>query len=357
MISTAQPKVGREYQHLEDLVFVHGSQGAIAAAEILETFTKDVSDVTVKFDGNPTVYWGREPNGEFVFTGKNGWNKCKSTTAEQLADFIKQSGSQESWRAQFADHMAVLFRIVESATPIDFRGYIYGDVLYHPGRRFEINNNCIQFTPNAVTYHVDGESRLADRIAESAAGIASHARYEYFGSKHSVPIENVQCFNSTDLVVLDQITARHPLCIDLNAVEMIKQTAEDHADCIDSFLQPQTGLSDIKNIIYRYVNHSSRNHQLDQLELGFFDWVNKTDRISKPKKLKIHNKHKNNPHALHLILGLTKQVMQLKDRVIDQLDQSHSDIRATVDTQQGGEGYIALRSKTKLVPRSRWQPQ
>jgi hypothetical protein len=57
---TEAAKVGREYQHLEDLVFVKGSKGAVEAADILDKLGTDSSDVAIKWDGNPTIYWGRE---------------------------------------------------------------------------------------------------------------------------------------------------------------------------------------------------------------------------------------------------------------------------------------------------------
>ena len=83
-----EAKVGREYQHLEDLVFVDGSEGANKAADILEKLGKDSSNVAIKWDGNPTLYWGREPNGQFVLVGKNGWGRNKSTSAQNLSKFI-----------------------------------------------------------------------------------------------------------------------------------------------------------------------------------------------------------------------------------------------------------------------------
>ena len=36
-----EAKVGREYQHLEDLVFVDGSKGALKAADILDDLGTD----------------------------------------------------------------------------------------------------------------------------------------------------------------------------------------------------------------------------------------------------------------------------------------------------------------------------
>ena len=69
-ILTEATQKGREYNHLEDLVTFAGSKGALKAAEILTRLGQDSKDVSIKWDGNPTLFWGREPNGEFVMTGK-----------------------------------------------------------------------------------------------------------------------------------------------------------------------------------------------------------------------------------------------------------------------------------------------
>ena len=50
-----EAKVGREYQHLEDLVFAEGSAGAMRAADVLEKLGSDSGDVAIKWDGNPTI--------------------------------------------------------------------------------------------------------------------------------------------------------------------------------------------------------------------------------------------------------------------------------------------------------------
>ena len=62
------------------------------------------------------------------------------------------------------------------------------------------------------------------------------------------------------------------------------------------------------------------------------------------------------PKALPALFGLVKQIMTVKDHIIDQLDNAPADVTATTKDEKGGEGYVALGSKTKLVPRQRWQP-
>lgn len=118
-VLTEAAKVGREYQHLEDLVFVDGSAGAMEAANILEKLGSDSGDVAIKWDGNPTIYWGREADGQFVLVGKNGWGRNMSTNSKSLGDFIKNSGKGEEWRQKFGNDMAAIFDTMEAATPTD----------------------------------------------------------------------------------------------------------------------------------------------------------------------------------------------------------------------------------------------
>lgn len=350
-----EAEVGREYNHLEDLVFIEGSSGAEEAADILEKLGKDSSDVAIKWDGNPTAYWGREPDGEFVLVGKNGWGKNKSTSADDLANFIKSSGKGEEWRERFGNDMAQIFDVMRDATPEDFRGYVFGDLLYHPGNPYEEDNGNIVFTPNLVTYTVDKNSDLGKRMSGSKVAIAVHSKFEEFGSKKGEPVSDVKELNSDDAVVLGQTYVVHQPEIDVSEVKEIRGIAERNAQAIDSFLAPVKGLSDMKKNIYTYVNQTSRAQNLEQLEHGFFDWL-ENSKVSTNKQAKIKNMSEENPKALPAIFTLVKKIMSAKDHIIDQLDSADSDVKASTKGQKGGEGYVALDSKTKLVPRTRWQP-
>ena len=354
-VLTEAAQVGREYQHLEDLVFVKGSKGAMEAASILEKLGTDSGDVAIKWDGNPTIYWGREPNGEFVLVGKNGWGRNKSTSSDDLSRFIKNSGKGEEWREKFGNDMAGVFEVMKAATPPDFRGYVYGDLLYHPGKPFTSTNGAVEFTPNLVTYTVDNESQLGERIANSKVGVVVHTKYDEFGSKSGTPISDVEELNSPEVVVLGQTYVTHQPKVDTSEVKSIRATAQKNAQVIDNFLAGTQGLSSPAQIIYTYVNHMTRTQQLKNIESGFFDWLS-TSKVSQGQQAKLAAMNEASPRALPAIFGLVKQIMSVKDHIIDQLDDADADVKATTKGEKGGEGYVALGSKTKLVPRTRWQP-
>jgi len=351
-------KVGREYQHLEDLVFVKGSKGAQEAADILDKLGTDSGDVAIKWDGNPTIYWGREPNGEFVLVGKNGWGRNKSTSSQDLSRFIQNSGKgveEEPWRKDFGEEMAEVFELVKSATPPSFRGYVYGDLLYSPRKPFTATKGAVEFEPNKVKYTVDTNGPLGERIANSKVGVVVHTKLDEFGSKAATPFKDVQELNNKDVVVLGQTYVTHQPKVDTSEVKSIRAAADKHAQAIDTFLQGAKGLSNPAQIIYTYVNHMTRTQQLKNIESGFFDWLS-TSKVSQGQQAKLAELSKGNPKALPALFGLVKQVMTVKDHIIDQLDDADADVKATTKGEKGGEGYVALGSKTKLVPRTRWQP-
>ena len=347
--------VGREYNHLEDLVFVDGSAGALKAADILDGMGTDSGDVAIKWDGNPTMYWGREPDGEFVLVGKNGWGRQKSTTSDDISKFILSTGKGEDWRKDFAADMASVFELMKKATPPDFRGYAYGDLLYTPRKMYTKTDGAVEFTPNKVKYTVTTDSELGQRIAASQVGVVAHTTLDSFGSKDSTPIKDVNMFSDSDVVVLGQTYVTHQPTVDTKQVDAIRQKANAGAQVIDQFLAPVKGLSDMKNIIYTYVNHMTRTQQLKNIENGFFDWLG-ASKVSTNKQAKIADMNTASPKALPALFGLVKQIMTVKDHIIDQLDNADADVTATTKGEKGGEGYVALGSKTKLVPRTRWQP-
>lgn len=345
-------KVGREYQHLEDLVFAEGSAGALRAASILQRLGQDSKDVAIKWDGNPTIYWGRDADGTFVLTGKNGWGKNKSTNSDDLKSFIMSTGKGEDWRQDFADNMAAVFDIMQRNTPNDMRGFVYGDLLYSPAKPYSVKDGAYEFEPNNVLYRVDANSDLGKRIGTSSIGVAAHSYYDQFGDKSGTSIADTKRLNTNEVVVMGQTYVPHQTKVDTSNVENIIQTARSNAQLIDNWLAPEKGLSNKGGIIYTYVNQMVKQGRIDQLQKGFFDWL-KTSKVSAGQQAKLMAM---DSKGLNAILGLVVQIMTVKNDLIDQLDNAPADVTATTKGQSGGEGYVVGRDKIKLVPRHRWNP-
>lgn len=354
----APKKVGREFNHLEDLVFTE-PKGALRAVQVLKDIAQDARDVAIKWDGNPTVYWGRDEDGTFRMVGKNNWGReeGKSSSPEELKQFITSRGKGEEWREQFASDMAALWPIFEKATPADFRGYIYGDILFHPGKPYQGASGRMTFTPNQTTYAVKGNSAVGRAIANAKVAVAAHKKLDYFGDKSGEDFTDIKTFAlNPELVVFAQTYTSHQPAVNADNLATITKYANQYTAKIDQLLTPVAGLSDLQNIIYTFVNQKSREKALDQLDADvFFTWL-KTSKVSAPKQQKIVDLSNSIPGAVDGMFFLVRELMKAKNEVIAELDQAEGDITATTGGAAGGEGYVKTKDSVKLVPRDRWTP-
>lgn len=352
----APKKVGREFNHLEDLVFTE-PKGAVKAVSILKSMSQDSSDVAIKWDGNPTVYWGRDEDGTFRMVGKNNWGReeGKSSSPEELKQFINSRGKGEEWRAKFAGDMAAMWSVFERATPADFRGYVYGDILFHPGKPYQGADGRLTFTPNQTTYSVNGTSQVGRKISKAKIAVAAHQQYGYFGDKSGEPFKTPEIFaGNPELVVFGQTYVSHRPAVNADNLSAIEKIANKSAARIDQFLAPVAGLSDLQNIIYTYVNSKAKDKALDNIDSeDFTNWL-QGSKVSPSKQQKILG------HPQVEVLGdlfyLVKELMKAKNEVIAELDQAEGDITASTGGKPGGEGYVKGKDSVKLVPRDRWTP-
>ena len=354
--ASAPKKVGREFNHLEDLVFTE-PKGALRAVEILKGLSSPETKISIKWDGNPTVYWGRDEDGTFRMVGKNNWGReeGKSSSPEELSQFIQSRGKGEEWRAKFAGDMAAMWPVFERATPKDFRGYVYGDILFHPGKPYQGADGRMSFTPNQTTYSVQGNSEVGRRLSKAKIAVAAHKIFGYFGDKSGEDFDSPKTFSGNpELTVFGQTYTSYRPAVNADNIASIAKVANKSQGKIDQFLSPVARLSDLQNIIYTYVNQRSREKQLDNIDSDdFLSWL-KTSKVSPPKQQKIIT------HPQIEVLGdlffLVRELMKAKNEVIRELDQAEGDITASTGGKPGGEGYVSGKDSVKLVPRDRWTP-
>jgi hypothetical protein len=209
-------KLGRAFNHLEDLVFFHGSQGTMEALDHIREIASEAGSKTVrmKWDGNPQIYWGREvKNGPLVLAGHNGWSRGAMTASpEEVADFIaNQSGSpktpeEKAQRDAFAQQFADLYPLFDAATPKDFVGFVYADGLFLQTPELD-QQGVYNFCPNPKSktcYHVRADSDLGRRIAQAQVMVVGHAYYPTFGMDDSKqkPMDDFAQFNSNPALIV-----------------------------------------------------------------------------------------------------------------------------------------------------------
>jgi hypothetical protein len=369
----ATKKLGRAFNHLEDLVFFHGSAGTMEALEHLKDVASESGSksLRMKWDGNPQIYWGREKtNGPLILTGHNGWLRgAKTNNPKDIIDFIaNKSGNpktpeEQKQRQNFAQQFAALYPLFDQATPKDFVGFVYADGLFLSRPQVDQDGNYT-FCPNPKSqtcYHVRPDSPLGQRISQAQVMVVGHAFFPEFGMDDTdqQPIDDFEQFNSNPaLIVQGPVYNSNPVSLDTTEIDRVEAYLKQNSATIDRFLQSTAGLGDLKNILYTYVNQSAKAKNLDQLGTqDFFAWL-KSSKVSLPKQSKIETLAAQNAGALDAIFGLVGRIMTLKDKVIAQAEQGQGEIW---DTQGEGRVRYADTGKqfgnVKFVPRKRWTPK
>ncbi len=354
-----EAKVGRDLQHAEDLVIVDGSNGALKALDQLSAMSNSVDDVTIKWDGSPAVYFGRDEQGRFVLTDKSGFTakgyNGKTTSPQDLESMLMSRGKGEpdESRKAFAGSMAGLWDRFESIVDPTFRGYMFGDMLYF-GSPQQNAQGEFTFTPNTVTYDIPAESDLGQRINNTSAGVVVHHFVGLDGREQPVkgPVKGIN--TKGEVLVLGPTTVTKTADVNQDEIEAARSYIQSNAQSIDTLLDDSklaaAKMSDFKNILYKFVNQQVKTRDLTNLNKRFDQWLT-TSGVSAPKQAKIQEYRKTQSKAFEAVFGTLEQIMHIKDAIIDQLDLT-SPVKASIGGKPGGEGYV--KGDIKLVPRTKF---
>jgi len=171
--------VNTHMTHVEDLVFEQGVDGTRKAINFFRDLRNALNghvsshhNITVKWDGAPAVWCGKDPvDGRFFVAKKSIFNKVPKvykTPEEVKAD---TSG----------DLQTKLLLALKYLPEINPRGdIIQGDFMYDKsslGSEKIDGEDYITFHPNTIVYAVPKNSKLGKRIQRSFIGIVWHTRY------------------------------------------------------------------------------------------------------------------------------------------------------------------------------------
>jgi hypothetical protein len=351
-------KMGRDLNHLEDLVIFYGSEGAQEALDILRDLTSGQHDLSIKWDGKVALFYGRDENGDFGMGTKGNWAKNNPLRSPEAAhEYITTGGKGEDWRQAMGKDFATIFPLLEASVPVSFRGFVTGDLLYSPTLAPKVKTrNGIEFKPNQVTYIANPNSEIGRRIDSTVMGIALHLRFDGWNSTNSAIIgaDTVKQLNTNDVLALGQTYAPHPPILDDSVIQDLESQIARHGRTVDQVIAKRPGLSDVSNILYTFSNQTVRAGGRVDIN-SFVKWLPSSP-VSAGKQAKIAAIDEEVPNGMATTLGLMGAVATAKNEIIDQLDSAETDIRAITNGQPGGEGYVSLKHKVKLVPRHRWRP-
>jgi len=360
LLTEERKKMGRDLNHVEDLVLFYGKEGAEEALDILSDLTNDQQhDISIKWDGKVAIFYGRDENGEFAMGTKGNWAKNNPLKSpEQAREYITQGGQGEDWRQAMGQDFYQIFPLLEASVPSTFTGFVMGDLIYSPTLApKKKTKQGIEFTSNQVTYIVNPNSEIGKRIANTKVGVALHVKHDAWNSPNKAVVgkETVQQLNSDDVLAMGQTYAPHAPKLDQNVLQTLKSLISKHGNLVDELIERKPGLSDIPNILYTYNNQTVRGGG-EVSTKDFFNWL-PGSKVSANKQAKLQSINEENPRAFPALFELFHAVANAKNDIIAQLDANETDIRAVTDGQPGGEGYVSLKHKVKLVPRHLWKPK
>ena len=112
-------------------------------------------------------------------------------------------------------------------------------------------------------------------------------------------------------------------------------------------------VTDFPNILYTYVNQKV-DSGLENLGRDFIKWLG-SSKVSGNKQRKIQEYISENVSTFSAIWDTVNGIMNVKNNIIDQLNNQDADVKATINGQPGGEGYVVTGSKgdMKLVNRGK----
>ena len=345
-------------QHAEDLIFWEGSRGAIRAIEQLQSLSKSTQSLTIKWDCSPAVVFGRNPNGEFIFTDKSGFvakgYDGRATNPADLKSAIAGRGKDPAKRkaqAQYASKMASVFDTLQQAVPENFQGYFVGDMLYFQTPKK--SGDKFMFKPNVVEYAVNVNSDIGQQIANSKVGVVIHHTMTEDGK--ILPIKDLDMVQGSVLAI-PPTTLNKKDPIQVKGLDQLKSLVNNSGAEIDKLLNKnkiaEMKLTDLPNILYTYTN-SKVDTGLNKIGEDFLRWL-AASAVSQPKRIKIKEYVTANMKAFSKLWILVGGIMKVKDSIINQLDQAQGDITATINGKPGGEGYVlgSPEGNIKLVKRS-----
>jgi hypothetical protein len=348
-------------QHAEDLIFQQGSAGAIRALVSLKGLAQGGhKNVSLKWDGSPAVIFGRDENGEFIFTDKTGFGAVKTDgrakDPDQLKDILLSRGGgkmrDDPKRVAFASNMASIMPLFEKATPKDVRGFFKGDLLYYTTP--PVKNGNYVFKPQIVEYAVDVNSDLGKKIGASKTGIVIHRFID--DNDRETPVKDYSIFQGNDVLVVPPVTTEKAPEVpneELDRLEaLIKKDKSDIDSLLDKNKLAQQKMGYFPEVLYRYMN-SKVDTGLDNLGKDFIKWLSDS-KLSNAGKNKVTEYVKANMRAFTSLWEVVEGIMKAKDSVIDSLDKQSSGISQSIGGQKGGEGYVLANpdGDIKLVPRA-----
>ena len=173
LTEASNPQQLTHIHHPEDRPLLHGSSGfehahaALLHAHEHTKAKKHSSDLTMKYDGSPSIVFGHHPQTKKFFVAtKSAFNKNPKLNYSD-ADIEKNHGHAPG----LVSKLKTALKHLPKVTPK--KGVYQGDVMHT--KEDQRIHEAVSFTPNTITYTAHGDE--AKKVQRSKIGVVVHQQY------------------------------------------------------------------------------------------------------------------------------------------------------------------------------------
>ena len=361
----------KHLEHLEDEMLNYGVEGCIASVNFLKELRKmlgcdnSTGFMQTKWDGAPSVVCGTDPNSGMFFVG------TKSVFAQNSKACYRDADVDLYYEGDLAEKLKYSLKYFST---LGIQGIVQGDLLFTTDVKRETVNGekLYTFTPNTITYGIPVDHPIGVATSKAKIGVVFHTHYRgtdfqtmqaVAGAKVKGSIEVLSVDNDTPMdrvglnhseeVLFDKYVANiEKMCAAsgdfLDELTTLSGTAGDAKWHVSSYLK-QFFNSQIKN----QKTISNTTQALEDLTNFYHSKVKpladkiKTPKTQVAKKKLIYDSENyliNNATKFKSMLGLYKEIQEIKQFVIDKLDKLET-FKTFVQTDTGykvtgPEGYV-----------------
>ena len=361
----------KHLEHLEDEMLNYGVEGCIASVNFLKELRKmlgcdnSTGFMQTKWDGAPSVVCGTDPNSGMFFVG------TKSVFAQNSKACYRDADVDLYYEGDLAEKLKYSLKYFST---LGIQGIVQGDLLFTTDVKRETVNGekLYTFTPNTITYGIPVDHPIGVATSKAKIGVVFHTHYRgtdfqtmqaVAGAKVKGSIEVLSVDNDTPMdrvglnhseeVLFDKYVANiEKMCAAsgdfLDELTTLSGTAGDAKWHVSSYLK-QFFNSQIKN----QKTISNTTQALEDLTNFYHSKVKpladkiKTPKTQVAKKKLIYDSENyliNNATKFKSMLGLYKEIQEIKQFVINKLDKLET-FKTFVQTDTGykvtgPEGYV-----------------
>lgn len=359
----------KHLEHAEDHVINAGHEGFSHAYHNL----KDVHDkltgknngtkVTMKYDGSPSVVFGRHPQtGRFFVASKSVFNKNPKINYTE-EDIERNHGHAPG----LVSKLKAALTHFPKVTPK--KGVFQGDIM-HTSEDVHQSDGRVHFTPNTITYSAPKGSAHGKAAVNSKIGVAVHTKY------NGKNLEDMQAEYAPDLNEFGLHRDVHLISTDhdLGQIKYTPQQRERFAKAMtaaaahNKSAKPETyeAIKGHEIPLKTYINHTVRTGTKPNVE-GFMDHYMKSHQkkidsvktaASKATKTSamesaIGHVQRNRAHFQN-VLNQHKHLQKAKDVLANALSSNAEFDHSINGKKSKPEGFVVVRHNrpTKIVDRA-----